>query len=287
MGTQRPVVIGEELTDDLGGPIAKHHGKKKEEKSSKKNVEEQIKEAKYKKEKVEETVVEEKSEGEEVGQEEESSTKEKKTKAKVGKVKIRSKKYQKALELIDHTKIYELEDALDLVKKTSTSNFDGNVEVHVRLLLKNGKPENLRGMLKYPHATGKQIKVIILDEKIMEEIQKTKKTDFDIALATPEMMPKVAKLAKILGPKGKMPNPKSGTVTSDPEKTKKELEGGTIEYKTDKYGIIHQAIGKVSADLKILEENFRTLLSVLPLEKITTLNICATMWPSISVDKTK
>lgn len=294
MGTQRPVVIGEESIDETGGPTADHHGKKSANRGSatsgkvnkKKNVEEKIKEEKYKKnkkaEEVKESDVEEQvgvsSEGQEAEGEEEP-----KKKVKVGKAKIRSKKYKEVKSLIDRKNIYPFEEAIELVKKTNLTKFDGNVELHLRILSKTGKPEAQRGTLKYPHSTGRKIDVIILDDKKIEEIEKTKKIDFDIALATPTMMPRVAKLAKILGPKGKMPNPKSGTVTDNPEKTKKELEEGMTEYKTDSYGIIHQVIGKVSGEPKKLEENFRVLLAVLPKEKIVSAYLCATMGPSIKV----
>lgn len=281
MGTQRPVVIGEELSEDLGGPQAEHHGKKKAKvQSSKSKVSEKIKEEKFKKEDVTENITEPK---EEETKEEEKVTSKKKV--KVGKAKIRSKKYKEASKLIDSKKIYDLEEALSLVKKTSLSKFDGNVEVHIRLLSKNGKPESARGTLQYPHPTGKKIRCVILDEKTIAEIEKTKKVDFDMALATPDLMPQVAKLAKILGPKGKMPNPKTGTVTDDPEKTKKELEGGLCEYKTDSYGIIHQVIGKVSADEKILTENYQALISVLPIDKVHSINLCATIGPAVKVQK--
>ena len=291
MGTQRPVVIGleeapfggEEPTDELGGPIAEHHGKKKlKTKSSKLKVEQKIKEAKFKKESGAEIAKEEKSVVKELEKKEEVAEKPAK-KAKVGKAKVRSKKYKEAVSLIDQKKIYSLSEAIELAKKTTLSKFDGNLEAHIRILSKTGKPEIVRGTLKYPHSTGKKIKVVILDEKKIEEIEKTKKIDFDVALSSPEMMPKVAKLAKILGPKGKMPNPKSGTVTAHPEKTKEELEGGLSEYRTDSYGIIHQVMGKVSFDEKDLEENIKALLAVLPIEKIDSFHICATMGPSVKV----
>lgn len=287
MGTQRPVVIGEELMGDLGEPHAEHHGKKKLARRShgeggKKDIVEQIKEKKFKKETelVEEDIVSE------ITAEEKSEEPEKETpkKTKVGKTRVRSKKYKEVIALIDRKKMYDLATAIELVKKTTLSKFDGKVELHARFLSKNGKPENVRGTLKYPHDTGKKIKVIILDEKKIEEIKTSQKIDFDLALATPEMMPKVAVLAKILGPKGKMPNPKSGTVSNNPEKTKKELEGGMAEYKTDSYGIVHQIIGKVSAEPKILAENFKAFLTVVPSEKIVTLHLCATMGPSVKVN---
>ena len=280
MGTQKTVSIGEGPEEIVSGPIAEHHGKKKEKvKGKKAKVEARIKEKKFAKaeEKVEKAVGETK---------EEKATPEvveKPKKEKVGQAKVRSQKYQDAFSLIDQTKKYEIGEAIELAKKTSLTKFDGNVEVHLRLLAKTGKPENLRGLMKYPHPTGRSIKVVVLDEKEAAKIEKTGKAEADIYLATPQMMTKIAKLARILGPKGKMPNPKSRTITTDPEKIKKELEGGQIEYKTDAFGSIHQVIGKVSADKKVLEENFRALLATLPLEKITAITVCATMGPGVKV----
>lgn len=279
MGTQKPVVIGEEPKEDLGGPTAEHHGKKKSKIKDQKaglkaKIEEEIKEKKYEKPEEKPT---------EVGETEEKKTDEKPIKVKVGKAKVRSKRYQEAKALIDSAKKYEVAEAIDLVKKTSLTKFDGNVEVHLRLLAKTGKPENLRGLIQYPHPTGKKIKVEILDEKAIGEIAKTSKAKADIYLATPALMPKVAKLAKILGPKGKMPNPKSGTITENPAKTQKELEGGQVEYKTDSFGNIHQVIGKVSADKKVLEENFQSLLLTVPSDRIASITLCATIGPGIKV----
>ena len=283
MGTQKAVVIGQEPEEIIGGPIAEHHGKKKE-KEKKKKVEEEIKKKKFDKDKsevLEEQIEEEKKASAPAKQE--AKSRPESVGEKQGKAKVRSKKYQEVNALIDHEKKYNLAEALELVKKTSFSKFDGNVEVHVRIIPKSGKPENIRGLLKYPNPTGKTIKAVIIDEKVAAEIEKTGKADADIYIATAEMMPKIAKLAKILGPKGKMPNPKSGTITADPEKVKKELEGGQLEYKTDSYGNIHQIIGKVSAESKKLDENFNALLYVLPKEKIVSVTICATMGPGIKV----
>ena len=281
VGTQKPVVIGEETEEIVGGPMAEHHGKKKE-KEKKKKVEEEIKAKKFQKEKTK--AADEIEEKEEAKTEEKAEEKEApKKKVKVGKAHARSKRYQAVNALIDHAKKYNLVEALDLVKKTSLTKFDGNVEVHIRLLSKIGKPEILRGMLKYPHSTGKSVKIVILDEKRASEIEKRGKAEADIYITTPEMMPKIAKLAKILGPKGKMPNPKSGTINANPEKVKAELEGGQVEYKSDQYGNIHQIIGKVSADSKKLEENFNALMYVIPKERIISITICATMGPGMKV----
>lgn len=275
MGTQRPVVIGD-LKEELGGPIAEHHGKKKE-KKKKQAVKDKIKEEKYQKEAPKKEIAKESL------KEESAQVKPEKVK-KIGQAKIRSKKYQTAKGFIDEKLKYNFDQAIELVKKTTLTKFDGKVEVHFRILSKNNKPESVRGIIQYPHPTGKKVTVAILDEKTIEKIGKTKKANADIYLASPALMSKVAKLAKILGPKGKMPNPKAGTVTDDPEKTKKDLEsGGQVEYKTDSTGNLHQVIGKVSAKPKVLAENFQALRAVLPIDKISSANICATMGPAIRV----
>jgi len=270
-----------EKGEDLSEIEAEHHHKVKEG-PKKEKIEEKVKEAKFeKKEKVEETT--EISEANKELKEETKGEKPKTKKVKAGKAKIRSKKYQEVKALIDTNKKYETKEAIELVRKTSMTKFDGNVEVHVRILGKSGKPEQVRGLLQYPHPTGKKISVVILNDKVIEEIQESGKAPADIYLTTPGEMAKVAKLAKILGPKGKMPNPKAGTITTDPEKTMKDLSGGQVEYKTDNTGNIHQVIGKVSATPQVLEENFRALLDVLPMEKIASINFCATMGPGIKV----
>lgn len=290
MGNQKTVIIGEEPKEVVSGPVAEHHGKKKSKgKDQKEKVEEQVKEKKFAKDKeeLEVGVEEEKKIENEIGEsvEKGETPPEPKKKEKQGKAKIRSKKYQKVNKLVDHNIKYELEDAIELVKKTSMTKFDGNVEVHIRLLAKSGKPEAVRGLIKYPHSTGKTVNVVVIDEKVAQEIEKTKKANADIYLATPEMMPKIAKLAKILGPKGKMPNPKSGTITENPLKAQEEMAGGQVEYKTDKFGNLHQIIGKVSFDNAKLQENFKALLAALAQDKIAALTLCATMGPGVKVKK--
>jgi len=267
---------------DLGEIETEHHGKVKEH-EKKESVEDKIKHAKM--EAGQEEVTEDTQEAVEAGETEEKPRSAKASRGKKGKAKVRGVKYIKALELVDRNKKYEIAEALELAKKTSLTKFDGNIEVHIRLQSKSGKSEQIRGMISYPHATGKSLNVVILDDKIIEEIAKSGKVEADIYLATPADMPKVARLAKILGPKGKMPNPKSGTITDDPVKTKAELEGGKTEYKTDSYGIIHQVIGKVSVKVEDLEANYKTLISVLPIEKITSINLSATMAPGIKIQK--
>jgi large subunit ribosomal protein L1 len=290
-----------EKGEDLSEIDAEHHGDKSKStpkgKTQKSKVEEEIKEKKFGKkegkEEVEDVKDVEDKEGEkgrdgekEIGEKEEKKDEKKsngKVKAKAGKAKIRSKKYQEVKNLIDVKKKYEIEEAIDLVKKTSMTKFDGNVELHIRILGKTKKPEQIRGLINYPHATGKKNVVVILDEKTIDEIATTGKVIADIYLASPVLMPKIGKIAKILGPKGKMPNPKSGTVTDKPEVAKAEIEGGKSEYKTDSYGIIHQVIGKVSAKPEELTENFKAIMTLLPAEKISSINLCATMGPAVKI----
>lgn len=207
-----------------------------------------------------------------------------KTKLRSKKPKFRSRKYQEAAKLVDRTKLYGIDEALELVKKTAYTKFPASVELHIRLVLdKKGKPEALRGLINLPHPTGKKINAAVIDEELIAKIQKEKSANFDLLLAKPEMMPKMARIAKILGPKGLMPNPKSGTITSDPEKTLKEIQGGRIEYKTDSFGIIHLIIGKTTDESKKLNENYQALLAVLPINKLQKINVCATMGPSIKI----
>lgn len=273
-----------EKGQDLSDIEADHHGKEKpKEKSSKAKLDEKIKEKKFDQPSTptSEAEISAKDIKEEKGEAPKSESK----KPKKGKAKIRSKKYQEVKALIDVKEKYNLDEALDLVKKTSITKFPGNVEAHIRLAGKMGKPEQVRGLLQYPFSTGRTISVVILDEKIIDEIAETKKIGADIYLATSALMPKVGKLAKILGPKGKMPNPKAGTITANPEKTKKDLEGGQTEYKTDNGGNIHQVIGKVSDKAEELLENYKALMAVLPSDKITGIHLCATMGPAIKVKK--
>ncbi|AKM81863.1 MAG: 50S ribosomal protein L1 [Berkelbacteria bacterium GW2011_GWE1_39_12] len=275
--------------EDLSDIDADHHGKAKvTPKANKEKIAEKIRQAKFQKEAGAAAGTEEKEGGEEKAEtqaEKESGKKTKAKKVKRGKAKVRSKKYQEVKALIEVKEKYSIDEALELVKKTTMTKFDGNVETHVRLLSKTGKPEAARGLLQYPFGTGKKINVVILDEKLIDEIVASKKIEADIYLVTPALMPKAAKLAKILGPKGKMPNPKAGTITLDPEKTKADLEGGQVEYKTDSTGNIHQVIGKVSGKIEELTANFKELIAALPNDKINSIHICATMGPSVKVKK--
>ncbi|GEM_PF-197599 len=192
-----------------------------------------------------------------------------------------SKKYRNAVKDLDLAQSYSREDAIMLVKKTSYSKFDGTVEAHIKLSI-----QNQRGIISLPAGTGKEKKVLAISNTNIDDVLKqieSNKIDFDIAIATPDVMPKLAKVARVLGPKGLMPNPKSGTVTTDLDKAKAEFAGGRIEFKQDKGGAIHQAIGKVSFDDEKLLQNLNTLLGALPSGKITSISLSATMGPGIKV----
>jgi large subunit ribosomal protein L1 len=217
-----------------------------------------------------------------------SSTKsgaEKGGKAKTKKTR-RSAKYLKIKEKIEPGKLYSVTEAISLIKELSISKFDGSVELHVRLSEKKskGSTESSKGTLHLPHGTGKDKKIVVLSEEIIETIAKTKKIDFDIAIATPALMPKVARIAKILGPKGKMPDPKSGTVTEDPDEAIKEINSGKVEYRIDAGNNIHQIIGRVSWENDKLSDNLSAVINSLPKTRIASAYISASISPSIPLD---
>ncbi len=207
-------------------------------------------------------------------------------KAAPKKSKVRSKGYHAAKAQIEAGKLYPIDEAVELVKMVSLSKFDGSVEVHVKLIKKKNKgaSESPKGLFHLPHGSGKEKKIIILDEAKIEEIAKTKKIDFDVAIASPELMPKVGKIAKILGPKGKMPDPKSGTVTNDPKKAIDDINSGKVEYRIDSQNQIHQMVGKVSWDSSKLLENIRTVLAAFPKSRLETVHLSASISPSVVVD---
>jgi len=215
----------------------------------------------------------------------EEAEKEKKPKRKAVKKKaepvtrVRSKRCQKVAKLVDPVKVYKLEEAVELVKKTSGVSFDESVEVHMNVTEKGVKTS-----LTFPYFTGKKRKVAICDEKVLAQIEKGN-LDFDVLLAKPDNMAKLAKFAKILGPKGLMPNPKQGTITADPEKTKKEIEGGKQEIKTEeKAALIHTVIGKVSQSKGELLENLSALIDAVDPNKIEKMVLTSTMGPGIKVE---
>lgn len=226
-------------------------------------------------------------------------------------MKKKSKKYLQALELIEKGKAYTKEEATELVKKTSTSKFDGSVEVAIKLNLDTRKSDQqLRGAIVLPNGTGKTKRVLVLsktdqakvakeagadfvgDMDMIEKIEKENWLDFDVIIATPEMMPMLGKLGKVLGPRGLMPNPKTGTVTTDVKKAIDDVKKGRVEYRTDSYGNVHAIIGKVSFDTNKLVENLDAVVDVIIKSKPSTvkgqylknISISATMGPGIKLD---
>lgn len=223
------------------------------------------------------------------------------------------KKLQDAAKLIDRSKQYEAKEAIELAKKASTVNFDATVEVAFRLGIDTRKnDQQIRGAVVLPNGTGKTQSVLVFakGEKLKEAeaagadfvgdaeyIQKIQQGwfDFDVIVATPDMMGEVGKLGRVLGPKGLMPNPKTGTVTFDVTKAVQEIKAGKVEYRADKTGIIHAPIGKVSFDDSKLAENLEAIYDVVLKAKpssakgtyIKSLNVTTTMGPAVKVDPSK
>jgi len=212
-----------------------------------------------------------------------AESKKKAEKKKKVKVKVRSKRYQEVAGLVDKTKLYPLNDAISLVKKTSLTKFDGTVELHINLNpLSLGEKKDYRTGVSLPRGTGKEVRVAIADDQIVADIE-AGKINFDVLVAHPQMMPRLAKVARILGPKGLMPNPKTGTVTPDPEKRAKELSSGSVNIKTEPGNpIIHMAVGKVSYEDKDIIDNINTVLSALG-GKVAKVTLSATMGPGVKV----
>ena len=224
----------------------------------------------------------------------------------------KGKKYIKAMELVEKHKAYTKEEAMELVKKTSTSNFDGSVEIAVRLNVDTKKTDQqVRGALVLPNGTGKAKRVLVLTkndaqskaasaagaefvggEDLIDKIAKENWLDFDVIIATPEMMPLLGKIGKLLGPRGLMPNPKTGTVTTDVAKAIEDVKKGRIEFRTDSYGNVHAIIGKASFDAKKLVENLDAFMNVIIKSKPTTVkgqfiknvSVSSTMGPGIKID---
>ena len=214
----------------------------------------------------------------------EKTTKKKREKGtkKPSKPKVKSKKYKERLEKIEG-KIYPISDGVKAVKEASFSKFDGTISLALRIEKNKKSDDAVRGTIRLPHGTGKKLKVEIATDDLVEKIKKGK-TDFDILVASPEMMPKLAQVAKILGPKGKMPNPKDGTVVEDPKTAVEDLGGNVVRYRTDLGNNIHMPIGKVSWDEKKIEENLRTVLKSLARFKIASATLSPTMGPGVKIE---
>lgn len=223
----------------------------------------------------------------------------------------KGKKYLEAVSKVDKTRVYTLDEAVKLVKETSVSKFDGSVEIAMRLNLDTRKSDQqLRGAIVLPNGTGKEKKVLVIakgdnakaakeagadyvgDTDMLEKIEKENWLDFDVMIATPDMMPLLGKLGKVLGPKGLMPNPKTGTVTTDVKKAVSDVKKGRVEYKTDSYGNVHALVGKVSFTEEALMENIKTFVAVILKSKpsvvkgvyVKNVALSTTMGPGIKLD---
>lgn len=198
---------------------------------------------------------------------------------KIKTAKVRGKKYQDAKKKIDVNKYYPLTEAIKLVKETSFSKFDGKVEAHITVY----DIGNV-GEITFPHLETASKKIVILNDTILAEI-KDGKVNFDILIATPATMPKLLPFARVLGPKGLMPNPKNGTLTDKPEEAVKKLSVAKTMVKTEnKAPVVHMIVGKVSQDQKELEANVAELIKVIKTNKIKKLALCATMGPCVKVE---
>ena len=211
---------------------------------------------------------------------------------------------------VEKNKEYDITEAISLVKNTSITKFDSSVEVAMNLNIDTKKSDQqLRGSIVLPNGTGKTKKILVLakgaaateakeagadyvgDTDLIEKISNENWFDFDVIIATPEMMPQLGKIGKVLGPKGLMPNPKTGTVTVTPAKAVADVKKGMIEYRADSYGNVHSIIGKVSFDEKALQENLTYFVNNIIKNKPTTvkgafvksITICTTMGPGIRI----
>ena len=227
---------------------------------------------------------------------------------------FRGKKYQESAKKIEKNTLYDTNEAMDLVVKTATAKFDETVELHVKLGVDSRHADQqVRGAIVLPHGTGKTQRVLVFakagkaDEAraagadyvgemdLVEKIQKENWFDFDVVVATPDMMGVVGRLGKVLGPKGLMPSPKAGTVTMDVTKAVNEIKAGKVEYRLDKTNIIHCPIGKVSFGADKLAENFNALMGAIVKAKpaaakgqyIRSCTVASTMGPGIKINGAK
>lgn len=222
------------------------------------------------------------------------------------------KKYVEASNKVDKAVEYSVTDAIKLVKETSITKFDSTVDVALKLNIDPKKQDQLlRGSLVLPNGSGKTKRILVLakgeqaeiakkmgadyvgDKDLIEKIKNDNWMEFDVIVATPDMMPEVGKIGNILGPRGLMPNPKTGTVTPKVENAISDIQKGMIEYRTDSYGNIHTIIGKVSFDAVALEENLKYVVSTISKNKpssvkgalINNISISSTMGPGIKISK--
>jgi len=223
-----------------------------------------------------------------------------------------SKRYVESAKLIEKNKKYSINDALEIIEKMPKAKFDETVELHVKLGVDSKHADQqVRGTVVLPHGTGKTLKVLVFAkgpkadeatkagadyvgaEELIPKIQNDNWFDYDVVVATPDMMGVVGRLGKVLGPKGLMPNPKSGTVTMDVTKAIADIKSGKVEYRLDKTNIIHLGFGKVSFGAKKLQENYQTILDAIIKAKpaaakgtyIKSVSVATTMGPGISIEQ--
>lgn len=226
----------------------------------------------------------------------------------------KGKSYIEKAQLVDRQSQYELAEAIDLVQQTARAKFDETVELHVRLGVDSKKADQqVRGAVVLPHGTGRDVKVLVFaqgdkikeaeeagadfvgGEELAEKIQNEGWLDFDVAIATPDMMGVVGRIGKILGPQGLMPNPKSGTVTFDVKNAVEDTKAGKIEYRLDKGNIIHVPVGKVSFGSDKLSDNLKTVLAAIIKDRpaaakgkyLKSVSIASTMGPGIKINTSK
>ncbi|MCD7830918.1 MAG: 50S ribosomal protein L1 [Firmicutes bacterium] len=227
---------------------------------------------------------------------------------------FKSKKYKESAKLIEKSKQYESSEALDLVVKTAKSNFDETIELHVRLGVDSRHADQqVRGAVVLPNGTGKNVRVLAIakddkadearaagadyvgDQDMIDKIQKESWFDYDVIITTPNMMGMIGRLGRVLGPKGLMPNPKSGTVTMDIGKAIKDAKAGKVEYRLDKTNIIHCPIGKASFGTEKLQENFDTLMDAILKARpaaakgqyVKSCVVASTMGPGIKINTSR
>ena len=226
----------------------------------------------------------------------------------------RGKKYTEAAKLVDRMVQYDVAEAISLVKKTAVAKFDETVEAHIRLGV-DGRhaDQQVRGAVVLPHGTGKSVRVLVFakgdkvaeaeaagadyvgGEELIPKIQNEGWFEFDVVVATPDMMGVVGRLGRVLGPKGLMPNPKAGTVTMDVTKAVNDIKAGKIEYRLDKANIIHVPVGKASFTQEQLSENFNTIMDAIIKAKpssakgqyMKSVTIASTMGPGVKVSTAK
>lgn len=204
--------------------------------------------------------------------------KETETQKKVRPPRQRGRRYKQALTSIDRTKTYPLPEALELLRKVGYSKFDGTVELHINTIAKG-----INGQVALPHGTGKEIRVAIADDQLIEQVQGGK-INFDVLLAHPSMMAKLAKVAKILGPRGLMPNPKAGTISEKPQELAQQFAKGQIQFKTEAQApIVHLTVGKLSMKDSQLTDNIKAILAAIGSSKVKNITLKSTMSPGIKL----